>query len=204
MTDPRARRAHLRGTTGFLCHGILPRGVVDTVCIAYERVLEHPLEPTFDWLTDYRDDDADRTGAIIQDRRVLERNEDEILLEGELETLGRVREGRARVELDPPNNRWVAHLEDPKGRPAGRYEYELEEHPRGCRLTVDYHVVTPRLRDKLMLWVTRPLARREIDTMWDGFAEAMDDELGAPPASESSEAAGAGSASEVGQQAANP
>jgi len=150
--------------------------VVDEVCISYERVFEHPREDAFAWLTDYRDDDADRAGAIIRDREVLTRTEDEIVLEGELESMGRVRTGRARVELDPPN-RWTAHLEDEKGRPAGRYEYELFEHPDGCRLDVDYHVAAPRLRDKLMLWVARPLARREIDDMWDGFADAMADEI---------------------------
>jgi hypothetical protein len=159
-----------------MSHDNLPRAVVDTVCISYERVFAHPPADTFDWLTDYRDDDADRAGAIIQDRAVLEETEDEVVLEGELETLGRVREGRARVELDPPNS-WTAHLEDPKGRPAGRYEYELHDHPDGCRLTVDYHITAPRLRDKLMLWLTRPLARREIDQMWDGFADAMAAEL---------------------------
>lgn len=150
--------------------------VVDTVCITYDRVFEHPVEDAFAWLTDYRDDDAERAGAIIQDRKVLEERDDEIVLEGELKTLGRVLDGRARVELDPPTQ-WTAHLEDAKGRPAGRYEYALEDHPEGSRLTVDYHVAAPRLRDKLMLWATRPLARREIDQMWDGFADAMADEL---------------------------
>lgn len=150
--------------------------MVSTVRIPYERVFEHPVDEAFAWLTDYRDDDAERAGAIIEDRRVLEDREDEILLEGQLRTLGRLREGRARIELDPPDA-WTAHLEDTKGRPSGRYEYRLEEHPDGCRLTVDYHVAAPRLRDKLLLWLSKPLARREIDEMWDGFEQAMDAEL---------------------------
>lgn len=153
-----------------------PGVVVDTVRIGYERVFEHPVEDAFEWLTDYRDDDAEKTGAIINERSVLEEREDEVVLEGQLETLGRVRTGRARVELDPPDE-WTAHLEDGKGRPSGRYEYHLEDHPEGCKLTVDYHVAAPRLRDKLLLWVTRPLARREIDEMWDGFEASMDAEL---------------------------
>lgn len=184
-----------------MCHATPPRGVVDTVCITYERVFGHPLEATFDWLTDYRDDDAERAGAIIQDREILERGEDEIVLEGKLKTLGRVRHGRARVELDPPDA-WIAHLEDRKGRPAGRYEYELHEHPEGCRLTVDYHVAAPRLRDRVVLWAARPLARREIDEMWDGFADAMSDELGDPAGEPSSGASRGESPSELGHQAA--
>lgn len=192
------------GTTGFMSHAIHPRGVVDTVCISYERVFEQPIDEAFDWLTDYRDDDAERAGAIIQDRKVLERTEDEIVLEGELKTLGRVLHGRARVELEPAEHRWVAHLEDRKGRPAGRYEYELDEHPDGCWLTVDYHVATPRLRDKLMLWTTRWLARREIGTMWDGFAEAMARDVDAEPVDGGPGAGnGSGSAAEVGEQAAS-
>lgn len=150
--------------------------MVDTVCITYERVFEHEREDAFAWLTDYRDDDPERAGAIIRERTVLERTDEQIVLEGELETLGRVLTGRARIELDPPS-RWVAHLEDRRGRPAGRYVYELSDHEDGCRLQVDYNVATPRLRDKLLLWATRPLARRQIDRMWDGFADAMAEEI---------------------------
>lgn len=194
----------LARTKGFMSHAIHPRGVVDTVCISYERVFEQPIDEAFDWLTDYRDDDAERAGAIIQDRNVLERTEEEIVLEGELKTLGRRLQGRARVELETADHRWVAHLEDRKGRPAGRYEYELDEHPDGCRLTVDYHVAAPRLRDKLMLWATRPLARREIDTMWDGFADAMtmEADTGAIEGNTDADDA-AGSTAEVGEQAAS-
>lgn len=183
-----------------MCLASPRRGVVDTVCISYERVFEHPLEAAFDWLTDYRDDDAQRAGAIIQDREVLERSEDEIALEGELKTLGRVRHGRARVELDPPN-RWTAHLQDRKGRPSGRYEYELHDHPEGCRLTVDYHVAAPRLRDRIMLWATRPLARREIDEMWDGFADAMARDIDEDATDAAPSGTSGGSASDVGPAA---
>lgn len=165
-------------TVGLMKKDVGDRAVVDTVRIGYERVFEHPIDEAYAWLTDYRDDDADKTDSIINDRVVLEEAEDEVVLEGQLETLGRVRTGRARVELDPPDT-WTAHLQDEKGRPSGRYEYHLEDHPEGCKLTVDYHVAAPRLRDKLLLWVTRPLARREIDQMWDGFEQAMDDEIDA-------------------------
>lgn len=152
--------------------------MVDTIKISYDRVLEQPLEDAYTWLTDYRDDDPERTDAIIEGREVIEEREDEVIVGAKLVTLGREVTGRARVELDPPDT-WTAHIEDDKGRPAGRYEYHLEEHPDGCKLEVDYHVATPRLRDKLMLWISKPLARREIDQMWAGFAQAMADELDA-------------------------
>jgi hypothetical protein len=152
--------------------------VVDTVTIRYERDLDHPLEDAYRWLTDYRNDDADRAGAVIRDREVVERTEDRIVLEGELETLGRRMDGRAEVELDPPDA-WTARLYDEKGRRSGVYRYRLEptEGP-GCRLVVDYELVAPKLRHKAMLWIGRPLIRRELATMWDGFVEAMREELG--------------------------
>lgn len=148
----------------------------DTVTIRYERDLDHPLEEAFDWLTDYRDDDADRAGAIIQDRKVVERSEDRIVLDGELETMGRVVEGRAEVELDPPDT-WTAHLYDQKDRPTGTYRYHLEDDGEGCRLVVDYEMVAPKLKHKAMLWLGKPLVRRRLDKMWAGFEEAMDAEL---------------------------
>ncbi len=150
--------------------------MVDTVAITYTRVFEHPREEAFAWLTDYRADDVERAGGIIEDRTVLQRHENEILLEGELSTLGRVQRGRARIELEPPS-RWIAHLEDRKGRDSGRFEYELADHPEGCKLSVVYNLAAPRLRHKLMLWTGKLLIRREIDRMWDGFADAMDREL---------------------------
>jgi len=154
--------------------------VVDFVRIPYELTIEHPVEAAFDWLTDYQEDDADRADAIIQDRRVVESSEDEIVLEGQLETLGREMEGNARVSLDPPTS-WTARLYDHKERLSGIYEYELEPiDESSCRLTVDYRLAAPRLRDKLMLTLGRPLVRRELSTMWDGFVEAMDRELASP------------------------
>lgn len=150
--------------------------VVDTVHLRYERTLGHPVEDAFGWLTDYRDDDAERAGAIIQDREVVEETEDRIVLEGDLETLGRRMQGRAVVELDPPDH-WTANLYDVKGRPSGVYDYRLEDADDGSHLVVDYEFAAPKLQHKLLLWLTRPLIRRELETMWDGFEAAMDQEL---------------------------
>lgn len=156
--------------------------MVDTVTVRYERTLEHPVEDAFAWLTDYQEDDPERAGGIIQERRVIEETDERIVLEGELETLGREMEGTAVVKLDPPDH-WRAHLYDAKGRPSGIYDYRLEPEADGSRLVVDYQFAAPKLKHKLLLWVTRPLIRRQLDEMWDGFADAMDRELtAAPPA----------------------
>lgn len=150
--------------------------MVDTVTIRYERRLDQPLDAAYRWLTDYRDDDPERAGSIVRKRRVVEENEDEVVLEGELETVGRTMEGRAVVELDPPDE-WTARLFDEKGRRSGVYEYSLEPLDEGCRLVVDYKIAAPTLKHKALLWIGRPLIRRELATMWDGFVEAMDEEL---------------------------
>lgn len=150
--------------------------MVDTVTIRYERRLEQPLDAAYRWLTDYQDDDPERAGSIIRKREVVEEDEDRVVLEGELETIGRTMEGRAVVELDPPDA-WTANLYDQKGRRSGVYEYRLEPLDEGCRLIVDYQLAAPTLKHKALLWIGKPLIRRELATMWDGFVEAMREEL---------------------------
>lgn len=152
------------------------RLVVDTVRVRYRRPLPFSIEDAYAWLTDYRDDDAERAGAIIQDRKVLEEDEDRIVLEGKLSTLGRRVDGTAVVKLDPPDH-WRAHLYDTRGRPSGIYDYRLEPAEEGSELVVDYHLAAPKLRHKLMLWLGKPLIRRELDTMWEGFVAAMEEEI---------------------------
>lgn len=150
---------------------------MDTVSVRYERPLDAPLDDAFAWLTDYRDDDADRTGAIIEDRRVIEKSPDRILLEGELKTLGRRIDGRAEITLNPPDA-WTAELYDTKDRPSGVYEYRLNPREEGCHLSVDYAFVAPKLKHKLMLTLSKPLIKRELDKMWEGFHQAMNEEIG--------------------------
>lgn len=148
----------------------------DWITIRYDRRLPVPRDQAYEWLTDYEEDDPDRAGAIIEERRVVEETEDRVVLDGRISTLGRRMEGRAEVELSPPDA-WTAHLYDTKDRKGGRYEYRLEPEDGGSRLVVAYHVRAPRLRDRLVLTLAKPWIRREIDAMWDGFVEAMVDEL---------------------------
>lgn len=146
------------------------------ITIRYDRRLPVPLDQAYEWLTDYDEDDADRAGAIIEERVPVEVSEDRVVLEGRLSTLGRETEGWAEVELSPPD-RWTAHLYDRKDRKGGLYEYRLEPEDGGSRLVVDYHVRAPRLRDRVLITLLKPWIRREIDEMWDGFVEAMVEEL---------------------------
>lgn len=155
--------------------------MVDTVTVPYTRTFSQPLDDAFAWLTDYDNQDADRAGAIIEDRRVLEEEDNVVILQGQLETLGRRMDGTAVVHLDPPDH-WRANLYDTKQRVAGVYDYRLEPHHDGCKLTVAYQLAAPKLRHKLLLWLGKPLIRRQLDTMWDGFEAAMNQDLnGAPP-----------------------
>lgn len=151
--------------------------VVDTVRLRYERALSHSVEDAFAWLTDYEDTDPERAGAIIEGRRVLEADEDRIVLEGQLESLGRRMDGTAVVKLDPPDH-WRAQLYDTEGRPSGVYDYRLEERETGSHLVIDYEFVAPKLKHKLIYHLGKPLIRRELDKMWDGFEAAMDEEIG--------------------------
>lgn len=156
----------------------------DWVTIDYDRPLPVPVEDAFSWLTDYDEEDPDRAGAIIEERRPVEQTDDRVVLEGRLSVLGRRMEGRAEVELSPPDA-WTAHLYDTKDRKGGRYEYRLIDDDGATRLVVGYHLKAPRWRDRLFITLLKPLILREIDTMWDGFVEAMVEDLGASDAAAS-------------------
>lgn len=152
------------------------------VTISYARVIPFPVGEAFAWLTDYQDDDPSRTSAVVKRRPVLSRSEDKVVMEGELELLGVRGVGRVEVSLHPPD-RWVAEIVQ-GGGVGSVYEYRLSPHPRGSRLDVRYRVRVRRWASRLRLVLARPLLRREIHRMWDGFAAAMERELGAggPPA----------------------
>lgn len=152
--------------------------------IHYERDFPYPVDAAYAWLTDYQDDDHTRAGAIIKRRIVVRREVDkdgrpvEVELEGELETLGqRTGRGRALVKLWPDERRWVAELA------GGRwvYEYRLAPTARGTRLVIDYRLGSKRWQRRALLTMMKPLIRREIDKMWDGFSAAMEREIARPP-----------------------
>jgi len=150
------------------------------VLLHFEREFAYPVDKAYEWLTDYQDDDHLRAGAIIKRRIVVRRETDkdgrptEYELEGELETLGQsTGTGRALIRLWPDEKRWQADLA------GGRwvYDYRLVPTPKGSRILIDYRFGSKRLKRRILLTLTKPLIRRELNKMWDGFDAAMKKEL---------------------------
>ena len=155
--------------------------MADHVTFTYRRTFPYPVDVAYQWLTDYQDDDGERTTAIVKRRPVIAREGNKVVLEGHLEIMGRQMQGTATVHLFPPD-RWEAHLHFKNGR-GTVYRYRLDPLPGGrqCRLTAEYEIPARRWTSRLKLHLARPLVMREIDTMWDGFAKSMEKELGAAP-----------------------
>ena len=147
------------------------------VTISYTRRFPHPLDQAYAWLTDYQDDDPARTSAVVKRRPVLKREPGKVTMEGELEMLGVRGTGIVEVSLHPPA-RWVAEIVQGGGR-GSVYEYQLSPTPDGCRLDVQYRVRVRRWSSRLRLMLAKPLLRRELNTMWDGFAASMAKDLSA-------------------------
>jgi hypothetical protein len=145
------------------------------VHIRVERSFAQPRERAYQWLTDFDDADADRADAVIKKRKVLERAKDRIVYEGETEVLGRRTWSVSEVQLSPPD-RWEAKVT--KGPRTGSYtHYLLVSSGNGCRVTVDYHFLLDSPARMLLLRVAKPIVKRDLQRMWDGFAEAMQHEL---------------------------
>jgi len=163
-------------------HAPRPRGgeAKETfVDVAYRRTFPHDVARVYAWLTDYRDDDHERAGAIVQRRTVLRREGDVVLLEGHNVTLGRHARGQAEVRLFPEERRWEARILSGNGR-GSVYTYRLTPTPSGhARLEVHYKTCVRRLKGLLLLNLARPAIKREVARMWDGFAEAMEKDLAA-------------------------
>jgi hypothetical protein len=148
------------------------------VHVPYSRVFPFPLEATYAWLTDYRDDDPARTDAVVKRRPVLKREPGKVTMEGELELFGSFGTGVVEVALDPPAH-YVATIVQGRGRGCV-FDYRLTSVPGGTRLDVDYQIRVKRWSSRLRVALGKPLLRREIHRMWDGFAASMQRELGAP------------------------
>ncbi|MHB8585760.1 MAG: hypothetical protein ACYDDF_07985 [Thermoplasmatota archaeon] len=147
-----------------------------TFVIRYSRIFPYPLADCYAWLTDYRDDDPGRAGAVIVSRPVLERRGNEVVLDAKLNIAGRVTGGKAVVTLDPPDH-WVARFQGKRG-PVSEYHYKLTAVHGGTRLDVEYKTFTYRWRSFITLWLGRPRIRRDLRQMWDGFAKHMAADFG--------------------------
>jgi hypothetical protein len=168
----------LRRCDAFILRSPDGRDVQPTfVPIRYSRVFPHGLAETFDWLTDYREDDPSLTTAVVVDKRpVVKREGDTVTLHGTLEILGNRGSGIVEVKLQPPD-RYTATIVQGAGK-GSVYEYALTPvSPTATRLDVTYNVRVKRLRKRILVAIARPLVRRDIARMWEGYAAAMAKDL---------------------------
>jgi len=150
------------------------------VDLHYTRFFPYPVQTAYAWCTDYQDDDPARAGhVIIQRRPVLERTQDKVVMEGEVEMLGQAGRGKVEVRLFPPD-RWEAHVIDGRGR-GTVYYYSLEPAPGGSRLRIRFRFKVRRLKGWIRLTLAKPLIRRRVATMWDHFAASMAREIPSNP-----------------------
>lgn len=148
------------------------------VRLHYERVFPYPIDVAYAWLTDYQDDDPSRTGEIVRKRDVVRRTDREVEVEGELEVMGQRTHGRAVIHLFPEEKRWQAVI----GKGGWIFDYRLV--PQGAsasRIVIDYKMGSRRWTRRMTIRLLKPVIRRRIDKMWDGFAASMDRELAAAP-----------------------
>ncbi|HLE97798.1 MAG TPA: hypothetical protein VI997_10545 [Candidatus Thermoplasmatota archaeon] len=141
--------------------------------LTYSRVFPYSVDVAYAWLTDYQDDDPSRTDRVVTRRSVVERHADRVILDADVTTIARWK-GRVEVRLFPPD-RWEAR---PVGSRSTVFTYRLEPHPAGARLTVIYTMGVRKPWKRAVALVTRPFIARRIARMWDGFAFAMERELG--------------------------
>lgn len=178
-------RHHWRGTRGPR-HGLGPCAyhpepcsspVVEPFTLTVERPLPARAEAAYAWLTDYEPADAERAGAVIAAREVLEEEEDRIVLVERVRSIGIEREVRTIVELDPPH-RWQAtmHGADTGNPDVVTYQLDPIDETRS-HLSVTYAYGLDGYLEKAMVWLLSPLMKREVRKMWDGFEAAMRREL---------------------------
>lgn len=133
----------------------------------------HPPDRAYAWLTDFDDADAQRTGAVVVARRVVERAPGRVVYEGETEVLGRRSWARTEVLLSPPD-RWTARVVAGP-REGSVTSYRLRPVEGGCEIEVAYDFV---LKGKTwLLRLAKPFVARDLRRMWDGYAASMDAEL---------------------------
>lgn len=147
------------------------------IVVRYHREFPVPVAKAFAWLTDFQDDDPQRTDRIVVSRPVKERHPDRVVLDGTVEMLGKRSRGTAEVRLFPPD-RWEARIVDGAGR-GSVYDYHLTPTRKGCRLDVAYRLRVRRPSRRIVVRLLKPWLWRQLDRMWDGFAASMAKDLAA-------------------------
>lgn len=148
----------------------------------YSREFPYDAKACYQWLTDYGEDDPALAGwTILQERRVVERTSERVVMEVHNDVLGFSMKGRAEVRFFPDELRYEARPLHGDGKGL-LYTYELTPvAPDRTRLDVRYGHRAKTLRRFVQLHVARPAASRRIARMWEHFADAMARDLQAAP-----------------------
>ena len=157
------------------------RTAMRPVEIRLVRRFPFPRDRAFAWLTDFQDEDAATAGAVVTARRVVERGPKRVVYEGETAVLGSRASSRTEVDLAPPDA-WRARVTaGPRVGSTTDYRLVPVEGGGGCELTVTYRFVVRPAGRMVALRLLKPLVRRELVRMWDGFSAAMARDLGGAP-----------------------
>lgn len=141
------------------------------VSIRLARRLPLPVPDAYAWLTDFQDDDAQRAGAVVARRKVVERSASRIVYEGETEVLGRRNPATTEVLLHPPDA-WEARVV--AGPRLGSWTtYKLTPDGPGSRLELHYRFLHEKPFTRLAMRLVKPKIRAELERMWDGYEAAM-------------------------------
>lgn len=149
--------------------------VASPVIIRIQRKFPHPAKEAYAWLTDFSDDDDARAGAVIQSRRVKERSPTRIVYEGETSVLGVKAWATTEVTLRLPLH-WEARVTSGP-RTGSRTDYEMVERADGVELTITYRFTFLDPKRQFLVRLLKPLVRRDLVRMWDGFQADMAKEL---------------------------
>ncbi|MHB8606655.1 MAG: hypothetical protein ACYDCK_15535 [Thermoplasmatota archaeon] len=145
----------------------------------FERFFPYDVATAYAWLTDFTDEDVERANApLLEARHVVERSDKRVVYTGAIRALGRVIPSKNVVDLAPPD-RWESRIVEGE-RTGSQNLYHLRAVPGGCKLRVEYRVVTSNRVSAVALRVARPIVRRGFTRMWDGFDASMRQELGPP------------------------
>lgn len=139
--------------------------------IEITRDIPVAVDAAFAWLTDFREEDAQLAGAVVKKREILERGKDRVVYRGETETLGRASWAVTEVTLRPPA-RWEARVTDGP-RTGSVTEYALVPRGAGSQLRVRYQFAFLEPKTRFLFRLAKPLVRRELGRMWDGYVAAM-------------------------------
>lgn len=148
------------------------------ITISLTRDLPFPIADAYAWLTDFQDDDADRTHAVAVWRKVLARSEKRIVMEGESEAFGRLVPFTSEIDLAPPDA-WVARVVGGP-RKGSVTHYKLTPTAAGSRLVVEYQQTHETTFGRTVMALGKPVLRRNLKRMWDGYEAAMRKDLARP------------------------